>query len=76
MIEIDFTAAQTLHDLIRECREAGVTVAIARLELTRAQEAFERFGIYDVLPKDQIFLSVDEAVRTLSKQPATDCDDR
>ena len=29
----------------------GVTVAMARLESTRAQDAFERFGIYDVLPK-------------------------
>ena len=50
-LEIDFTAAQILLDLIRECREAGVTVAIARLESTRAREAFERFELYDVLPR-------------------------
>ena len=67
IIEIDFTAAQTLLDLIRECRADGVTVAMARLESTRAQEAFERFGIHDVLPKDHIFFSVDEAVRKLGK---------
>jgi MFS superfamily sulfate permease-like transporter len=69
-LEIDFTAAQTLLDLIRECREAGVTVAIARLESTRARAAFERFKLYDVLPKDHIFLSVDEAVRVLGKPKA------
>ena len=48
----------------------GVTLAMARLESTRAQEAFERFGIYDVLPKDHIFFSVDEAVRKLGKNTA------
>ena len=71
ILEIDFTAAQVLLDLIRECRASGVTVAMARLESTRAQEAFERFEIYDVLPRDHIFFSVDEAVRKLGKTPAT-----
>lgn len=67
IIEIDFTAAQILIDLVRECRAVGVTVAMARLESTRAQEAFERFKLHDVLPKDHIFFSVDEAVRKLAK---------
>jgi MFS superfamily sulfate permease-like transporter len=71
ILEIDFTAAQTLLDVIRECREAGVTVAMARLESTRAQQAFERFRLYDVLPRDHIFFSVDEAVRKLGKTKAT-----
>src|SRR4051812_16265830 len=66
IIEIDFTAAQILLDLVRECRADGVTVAMARLESTRAQEAFERFKLHDVLPKDHIFFSVDEAVRKLA----------
>ena len=69
ILEIDFTAAQTLLDLIRECREAGVTVAMARLESTRARDAFERFKLYDVLARDHIFFSVDEAVRTLAAKP-------
>jgi MFS superfamily sulfate permease-like transporter len=64
--EIDFTAAQSLLDLIRQCREQGVTVAIARLESLRAQAAFERFGLYDVLPRDHVFHSVAEAVAKLS----------
>jgi MFS superfamily sulfate permease-like transporter len=71
ILEIDFTAAQTLLDLFRECRETGVTVAMARLESTRARDAFERFKLYDVLPKDRIFFSVDEAVRTLGTTKAT-----
>jgi sulfate permease, SulP family len=67
IIEMDFTAAQILIDLIKHCREQSVTVAIARLESTRAQQAFERFKLYDVLPQERIFRSVDEAVRTLAK---------
>ncbi|MEN3348779.1 MAG: hypothetical protein V7632_2414 [Bradyrhizobium sp.] len=71
LIEIDFTAAQELRALFRECREQGVTVAVARLESTRAHAAFERFKLYDVLPNDHIFRSVDEAVRALGGQAAT-----
>ncbi len=63
--EIDFTAAQTLRDLFKACAAAGVTVAVARLESLRAQDAFERFAIYDVLPRERIFHSVDQAVRAL-----------
>lgn len=64
--EIDFTAAQVLLDLFTQCREQGINVAVARLESLRAQDAFERFGLYDVLPRDHIFRSVDEAVRALA----------
>jgi sulfate permease, SulP family len=67
ILEIDFTAAQILIDLIRECHADGVTVAMARLESTRAQQAFDRFKLYEVLPKEHVFLSVDAAVRALSK---------
>jgi len=67
MVEIDFTAAQVLHDMLRESRADGVTVAVARLESTRAQEAFERFKVYDVLPREHVFRSVEEAVRKLGK---------
>ncbi|WGS22393.1 MULTISPECIES: SulP family inorganic anion transporter [unclassified Bradyrhizobium] len=72
IVEIDFTAAQALHDLFRECRDDGVTVAIARLESTRAQDAFERFNLYDVLPRDHVFHSVDEALRALGGQASAD----
>jgi MFS superfamily sulfate permease-like transporter len=66
--EIDFTAAQALRDLFKTCKEFNVVFAVARLESLRAQEAFERFGLYDVLPRDHVFHSVDEAVRALAGQ--------
>jgi MFS superfamily sulfate permease-like transporter len=65
MVEIDFTAAQVLIDVFRAGRAQGVTIALARLESVRAQAAFERFHLYDALPRDHVFHSVDEAVRTL-----------
>jgi MFS superfamily sulfate permease-like transporter len=67
MVEIDFTAAQVLMDLFKECRENSVTVAVARLESVRAQGAFERFRLYDALPREHVFHSVDEAVQKLGK---------
>jgi MFS superfamily sulfate permease-like transporter len=66
ILELDFTAAQALLDVIGECRQRQVALAIARLESTRAQEAFTRFGIYDALPKDHVFRSVDEAIKSLA----------
>jgi SulP family sulfate permease len=71
ILEIDFTAAQTLLELIGECQKQAVTLAVARLESTRAQEAFERFGIYDRLSRDRVFRSVDEAIRALAPTPGS-----
>ena len=71
ILEVDFTAAQIMLDLIKEIQADGVTVAVARLESTRAQQAFARFGLYDVLPKDHVFRSVDEAIRTLAETKPT-----
>ena len=65
IVEVDFTAAQILLDIFKACREEGVTVAIARLESVRAQDAFERFKLFDALSRDHVFHSVDEAVRVL-----------
>ncbi|MGY3469396.1 SulP family sulfate permease [Bradyrhizobium sp. LM6.11] len=67
MVEIDFTAAQILLDVFRACSEQGVAVALARLESVRAQDAFERFKLFEALPRDHIFHSVDEAVRKLAR---------
>lgn len=64
--EIDFTAAELLREVVVQCGEHRVTVAVARLESLRAQDAFERFGLYDVLPRDCVFHSVEEAVRALA----------
>jgi SulP family sulfate permease len=68
--EIDFTAAQALLDLFKSCGERRVIFAVARLESLRAQAAFERFGLYEALPRDHVFHSVDEAVRKLAPTQA------
>jgi sulfate permease, SulP family len=67
MVEIDFTAAQVLLEIFKACREQDITVAVARLESVRAQNAFERFAIFDILPRDRVFHSVNEAVGALAK---------
>jgi sulfate permease, SulP family len=65
IVEIDFTAAQVLRDVIRACRSDGADFAIARLESIRAQQAIEKFGIAELLGTDHMFHSVDEALRAL-----------
>jgi sulfate permease, SulP family len=67
IVEIDFTAAQILLEIIEECIQSNITFAIARLESVRAEEAFERFGITDAVHQDHFFHSVDEAIRALAK---------
>ncbi|WP_315834978.1 SulP family inorganic anion transporter [Bradyrhizobium prioriisuperbiae] len=63
IVEIDFTAAQMLNDIIRHCRESGVMFAVARLESVRAQEAVARFGLEQALGPDRVFHSVEQAVK-------------
>jgi SulP family sulfate permease len=62
IVEIDFTAAQILSDLVKACRDRGTSFAIARLESERAQQALERFGILPLLAKGRLFHSVEEAI--------------
>jgi sulfate permease, SulP family len=63
ILDIDFTAAQILSDVIRRCHADGITFAIARLESIRAQDAVARFRIDEALGPGRIFRSVDEAIR-------------
>jgi MFS superfamily sulfate permease-like transporter len=65
VVEIDYTAAQVLAGLIKECHAQGIVFAIARLESVRAQEALTRFRVHDVLQPDRIFRSVDQAIHAL-----------
>jgi SulP family sulfate permease len=69
IVEIDFTAAQILRDLIRRCHADGVDFAVARLESIRAQAAIMRFGIDELLGPDHSFRSVEEAIRALGRKP-------
>ncbi|HLH49556.1 MAG TPA: sodium-independent anion transporter, partial [Roseiarcus sp.] len=61
IVEIDFTAAQVLTAAIARLRGQGLNIAFARLESTRAQDAFGRFGLKDLLGADHLFHSVEEA---------------
>jgi sulfate permease, SulP family len=63
IVEIDFTAAQVLTEIIKQCHDDGIDFAIARLESTRAQAAIVRFGIATLLGPDRLFQSVEEAIR-------------
>jgi SulP family sulfate permease len=63
MVAIDYTAADVLADVIRKCRADGADFAVARLESVRAQEAFQSFGLIELLGEDHIFHSVEEAIR-------------
>jgi MFS superfamily sulfate permease-like transporter len=65
IVQIDFTAAQVLIQVIRESHKQEIVFAIARLESVRAQAALTRFHIHEVLQPDRIFRSVEEAIRTL-----------
>jgi MFS superfamily sulfate permease-like transporter len=66
VIDIEYTAAQTLREVIAGCRGAGVSFSIARLESVRAQRALARFGIAAMLGPAGVFRSVDDAVRALT----------
>ena len=68
IVEIDFTAAQILSDVIRRCHADGVDFAVARLESIRAQAAMDRFGISDLLGPDHAFRSVEEAIQALGNK--------
>lgn len=69
IIAMDFTASKILAEVIRQCHAAGVGFAVARLESVRAQEAFQRAGIIDLLGEDHFFHSVDEAIKALVAPP-------
>ena len=66
IVEIDFTASGVLADVIAQVRAAGMDFAIARLESVRAQAAFDRFGLTDLLGEDHLFHSVEQAIHALA----------
>ena len=66
LVEIDYTGATVLADLIQALRARGVDVAVARLESVRAQESFARLGLLTLIGRDHIFRSVQEAIDALA----------
>jgi SulP family sulfate permease len=65
LVDIDFTAARVLIDLIDWCEKSSRTLAVARLESLRSQQAFDKFGISARLGANRLFRSVQEAVDRL-----------
>jgi SulP family sulfate permease len=65
ILEIDFTAAGVLNDLIRKCHSENIDFSIARLESIRAQEAIAQFGIDQSLGPNRVFHSVADALAAL-----------
>jgi len=66
IIDIDYTAAQALGEVIAHCQILGISFSIARMESVRVQAALVRFGIASKLGPNGIFRSVDDAVITLN----------
>jgi MFS superfamily sulfate permease-like transporter len=66
VLAVDTTGADLLARRIVRMRDAGVEVAIARLEAERAARDAEATGLIAVIGPEKIFLTVEEAVRKLS----------
>jgi MFS superfamily sulfate permease-like transporter len=62
IVEIDYSAAQTLREVIGLCQQEDIAFVIARLGSVRAMQALERFGIAALLGPDGTTHSVQQAV--------------
>ena len=67
LVEIDYTGATVLDELVRRLRGKGVDVAVARLESVRAQQSFARLGLFALIGRDHVFRSVQEAIDALAR---------
>ena len=67
LVEIDYTGATVLAALIGRLRDRGVDIAVARLESVRAQQSFARLGLFELIGRDHVFRSVQEAVDALAR---------
>ncbi len=65
IVDIDFTAGQSLRAVALACQAAGVAFAIARLESVGAQAALAHLGLLDLIGADHVFESVAAAVDAL-----------
>jgi sulfate permease, SulP family len=66
LVEIDYTGATVLADLVHGLRSRGVDIAVARLESVRAQQSFARLGLFALIGRDHVFRSVQEAIDALA----------
>ncbi|MFO1069697.1 MAG: SulP family inorganic anion transporter [Geminicoccaceae bacterium] len=65
IIDIDYTGALQVIELVRQLDGQGVRVAIARLEAPRAAAAAETSGLIEAVGRERVFRTVEEAVRAL-----------
>lgn len=65
IIDIDYTAAQSLRSVVQACQAAGVVFALARLESVGAQKALARLGLLEAIGRDHVFESVAAALEAL-----------
>ncbi len=63
VIDVDFTGSQLLQKAIDDLRSRSIDVALARLESKRASRAAGRTGLLETVGAQQVFLSVEEAIR-------------
>jgi sulfate permease, SulP family len=70
LVEIDYTGATVLAELIGRLRGRGVDVAVARLESVRAQKSLARVGLFTLIGRDHVFRSVQEAIDALAGRGA------
>jgi sulfate permease, SulP family len=63
VVELDFSGAQTLRDVILHWKDQGVVFYIARLESLRALRALANFGILPLIAHGETYTSVADAVR-------------
>jgi sulfate permease, SulP family len=68
VVEVDFTAARALKELIAALKSMNVVFAVARLESVEAQRAFARYGVTHALGHNRLFSSVAEAVEVLAPE--------
>jgi SulP family sulfate permease len=72
VIDIDFSGSQMLQEVIAELHQRNIRVALARLESERARSAAKRSGLMAVLGPDQVFRSVEDAIRARSSAGRSD----
>ena len=65
VIDVDYTGAHLICAAIADLHAQGITVAIARFEVGRAQNAVMRTGVIETLGADRTFKSVHEAFEAL-----------
>ena len=66
--DLDYTGARVLLQVVHELHERGVDFAVARATGEAPRDATQA-GLLRHIGKDHLFLTVDEAVRTLAPNP-------